>query len=47
MSPPTESHRWPPIAVADGNMEGKEVRFGIFNSTLFATITNRRFMRRS
>ena len=27
------------IAVADGNMEGKEVRFGIFNSTLFATIT--------
>ena len=24
---------------ADGNMEGKEVRFGIFNSTLFATIT--------
>src|SRR5260370_27453258 len=27
------------IAVADGNMEGKEVRFGIFNSALFATIT--------
>jgi len=27
------------IAVADGNMEGKEVRFGIFNSSLFATIT--------
>ncbi|MFA7005485.1 MAG: potassium-transporting ATPase subunit KdpA, partial [Verrucomicrobiia bacterium] len=25
--------------VADGNMEGKEVRFGIFNSALFATIT--------
>ena len=24
---------------ADGNMEGKEVRFGIFNSALFATIT--------
>jgi K+-transporting ATPase ATPase A chain len=24
---------------ADGNMEGKEVRFGIFNSSLFATIT--------
>lgn len=24
---------------ASGNMEGKEVRFGIFNSTLFATIT--------
>jgi len=27
------------VAVADGNMEGKEVRFGIFNSSLFATIT--------
>jgi len=27
------------IAAADGNMEGKEVRFGIFNSALFATIT--------
>ena len=27
------------IAVADGNLEGKEVRFGIFNSALFATIT--------
>ncbi|MDB6140811.1 MAG: K+-transporting ATPase, KdpA [Verrucomicrobiaceae bacterium] len=27
------------IASADGNMEGKEVRFGIFNSALFATIT--------
>jgi K+-transporting ATPase ATPase A chain len=27
------------ISVADGNMEGKEVRFGIFNSALFATIT--------
>ena len=27
------------IATADGNMEGKEVRFGIFNSSLFATIT--------
>jgi K+-transporting ATPase ATPase A chain len=26
-------------AAADGNMEGKEVRFGIFNSALFATIT--------
>ena len=24
---------------ADGNMEGKEVRFGVFNSALFATIT--------
>jgi K+-transporting ATPase ATPase A chain len=27
------------IAAAGGNMEGKEVRFGIFNSALFATIT--------
>ena len=27
------------IDAADGNMEGKEVRFGIFNSSLFATIT--------
>jgi len=27
------------IAAVDGNMEGKEVRFGIFNSALFATIT--------
>jgi K+-transporting ATPase ATPase A chain len=27
------------VAVADGNMDGKEVRFGIFNSALFATIT--------
>ncbi|HRH98156.1 MAG TPA: potassium-transporting ATPase subunit KdpA [Prosthecobacter sp.] len=27
------------MAAADGNMEGKEVRFGIFNSSLFATIT--------
>ncbi|MDX6766475.1 MAG: potassium-transporting ATPase subunit KdpA [Candidatus Methylacidiphilales bacterium] len=27
------------VAVADGNMEGKEVRFGTFNSALFATIT--------
>ena len=27
------------VAAADGNMEGKEVRFGIFNSALFATIT--------
>ncbi len=25
--------------LADGNMEGKEVRFGIFNSALFATVT--------
>src|SRR6266851_1461177 len=27
------------VEAADGNMEGKEVRFGIFNSALFATIT--------
>jgi K+-transporting ATPase ATPase A chain len=27
------------IDVSGGNMEGKEVRFGIFNSALFATIT--------
>jgi K+-transporting ATPase ATPase A chain len=27
------------VARADGNMEGKETRFGIFNSALFATIT--------
>jgi K+-transporting ATPase ATPase A chain len=27
------------VAALDGNMEGKEVRFGIFNSALFATIT--------
>ena len=27
------------VAAAAGNMEGKEVRFGIFNSALFATIT--------
>jgi potassium-transporting ATPase potassium-binding subunit len=27
------------VAVADGNMEGKEVRFGVFNSALFATVT--------
>lgn len=27
------------IAIDSGNMEGKEVRFGIFNSALFATIT--------
>ena len=27
------------VAAADGNTEGKEVRFGIFNSALFATIT--------
>ena len=27
------------VVQADGNMEGKEVRFGVFNSALFATIT--------
>jgi K+-transporting ATPase ATPase A chain len=27
------------MTAVDGNMEGKEVRFGIFNSALFATIT--------
>ena len=27
------------IGAVDGNMEGKEVRFGIFNSALFATVT--------
>jgi K+-transporting ATPase ATPase A chain len=27
------------VAVADGNMEGKEARFGVFNSALFATVT--------
>ena len=27
------------LAAGDGNLEGKEVRFGIFNSALFATIT--------
>jgi K+-transporting ATPase ATPase A chain len=27
------------VAASDGNMEGKEVRFGIFDSALFATIT--------
>ncbi len=27
------------VALADGNLEGKEVRFGIFNSALFATVT--------
>jgi K+-transporting ATPase ATPase A chain len=27
------------VASAEGNMEGKEVRFGIMNSSLFATIT--------
>jgi K+-transporting ATPase ATPase A chain len=27
------------ILAADGNLEGKEVRFGVFNSALFATVT--------
>ena len=27
------------VSSADGNMEGKDVRFGIFNSSLFATLT--------
>lgn len=27
------------IAAAEGNLEGKEVRFGLFNSSLFATVT--------
>ena len=27
------------VVQTDGNMEGKEVRFGVFNSALFATIT--------
>ena len=27
------------VDAADGNMEGKEVRFGIFNSAFFATVT--------
>ena len=27
------------VDAADGNMEGKEVRFGVFNSALFATVT--------
>src|SRR6266567_1943215 len=27
------------LGIAGGNMEGKEVRFGIFNSALFATVT--------
>jgi potassium-transporting ATPase potassium-binding subunit len=32
-------HQQVGVAQTDGNMEGKEVRFGIFNSALFATIT--------
>ena len=27
------------VIAGDGNMEGKEVRFGIFNSSIFATVT--------
>jgi K+-transporting ATPase ATPase A chain len=27
------------VALADGNMEGKEIRFGIFDSSLFAVVT--------
>jgi potassium-transporting ATPase potassium-binding subunit len=27
------------VAAADGNLEGKEMRFGVFNSALFATVT--------
>ncbi len=27
------------VVQADGNMEGKETRFGVFNSALFATVT--------
>jgi len=27
------------VAIADGNMEGKEVRFGVVDSALFATVT--------
>jgi potassium-transporting ATPase potassium-binding subunit len=34
-----ESAGNPNLALSGGNMEGKEVRFGIFNSALFATIT--------
>ena len=32
-------HKQLGVAAAGGNMEGKEVRFGIFNSALFATVT--------
>ena len=32
-------HQQMGIAASGGNMEGKEVRFGIFNSALFATVT--------
>ena len=33
------------IEQGQGNMEGKEVRFGIFDSALFATSNNRRILR--
>ena len=33
------AHQQLGVAVADGNMEGKEVRFGILDSALFATVT--------
>lgn len=32
-------HRQLGLAATDGNLEGKEVRFGVSNSALFATIT--------
>lgn len=35
----TPAHQQLGLIAADGNMEGKEVRFGLFNSSLFATIT--------
>ncbi len=34
------------LGLTGGNMEGKEVRFGIAASALFAVITNRRLLRR-
>jgi K+-transporting ATPase ATPase A chain len=34
-----EAHGNPMFGIAGGNMEGKEVRFGIANSALFATVT--------
>jgi K+-transporting ATPase ATPase A chain len=34
-----EAHGNPLLGLAGGNMEGKEVRFGIANSALFATVT--------
>ncbi|HVU18414.1 MAG TPA: potassium-transporting ATPase subunit KdpA [Candidatus Didemnitutus sp.] len=32
-------HRHLGVSAVDGNLEGKEVRFGLFNSALFATVT--------